>query len=117
MTQVWDEDRALFGEDQRSQFPLLTKILDANDKLSVQVHPDDAYALAHEGEYGKTECWYIISAKEGAEIIYGVHADNQIELAQKIDARDFDTLFKHVPVKAGDFSMCRLELYMPLGPG
>jgi len=109
LTQVWDEDRALFGEDQRSQFPLLTKILDANDKLSVQVHPDDAYALAHEGEYGKTECWYIISAKEGAEIIYGVHADNQIELAQKIDARDFDTLFKHVPVKAGDF------FYVPAG--
>ena len=49
-------------------FLLLTKILDANDWLSVQVHPDDAYGLEHEGELGKTECWYIIDAEEGAEI-------------------------------------------------
>ncbi len=58
-------------------FHFLTKILDANDWLSVQVHPDDAYGLEHEGELGKTECWYIIAAEPGAEIIYGHNAKSK----------------------------------------
>jgi mannose-6-phosphate isomerase len=53
-------------------FPLLIKLIDANAKLSVQVHPNDDYALAHEGEFGKTEMWYILYANEGAQIIYGI---------------------------------------------
>jgi len=77
LKQVWDEDKALFGNDSRKDFPLLTKILDAHDCLSVQVHPDDEYALKHEGEYGKTECWYILDAQPGAEIIYGVNATSK----------------------------------------
>ena len=48
--------------------------------LSVQVHPDDEYALKHEGEYGKTECWYILDAQPGAEIIYGVNATRKMNL-------------------------------------
>lgn len=52
-------------------FPLLIKLIDAHDDLSVQVHPDDSYAFEHEGEYGKMEIWYIIDAEDGAEIIYG----------------------------------------------
>lgn len=53
-------------------FPLLLKVLDANDKLSVQVHPNDDYAREHEnGGKGKTEAWYILDAEEGAELIYG----------------------------------------------
>ncbi|MEJ7485593.1 type I phosphomannose isomerase catalytic subunit, partial [Staphylococcus hominis] len=67
LDEVWSIDRSLFGNDKRDKFPLLTKILDANDKLSVQVHPDDDYAQKYEGEYGKTECWYILDAKEDAE--------------------------------------------------
>lgn len=80
LKQVWDEDKALFGNDSRKDFPLLTKILDAHDRLSVQVHPDDEYALKHEGEYGKTECWYILDAQPGAEIIYGVNATSKMNL-------------------------------------
>ena len=80
LKQVWDEDKALFGNDSRKDFPLLTKILDAHDCLSVQVHPDDEYALKHEGEYGKTECWYILDAQPGAEIIYGVNATSKMNL-------------------------------------
>ena len=63
---LYAEHRELFGNRQEPVFPLLTKILDANDWLSVQVHPDDAYGLEHEGELGKTECWYIIAAEPGA---------------------------------------------------
>ena len=94
--------------------PLLTKVLDANDKLSVQVHPDDDYALKHEGELGKTECWYILDAAPGAEIIYGVHAHNKQTLIDMIDNHEFDSLFKRIPVKPGDFIMFLLALSMPL---
>ncbi|PWG68595.1 mannose-6-phosphate isomerase, class I, partial [Enterobacter mori] len=64
LEEVWNEDKSLFGETSEAKFPLLTKFLDANDKLSVQVHPNDTYAQINEGEYGKTECWYILDAKE-----------------------------------------------------
>ncbi|PHK49930.1 mannose-6-phosphate isomerase, class I [Staphylococcus edaphicus] len=106
---VWAQDKALFGVDSDKNFPLLTKILDANDKLSVQVHPNDNYALQHEGEFGKTECWYILDAKEDAEIIYGVKAQDQKELNHMIDHKQFDSLFNKVKVKAGDF------FYVPAG--
>lgn len=109
LEKVWEQDKALFGVENDEKFPLLTKILDANDKLSVQVHPNDAYAQQHEGEYGKTECWYILDAKENAEIIYGVNAQNQDELNQMIDNQQFETLFNKVKVKAGDF------FYVPAG--
>lgn len=58
---LWNEHPDLFGHPKEDAFPLLTKILDANMDLSVQVHPDDAYAHRHEnGELGKTECWYVL---------------------------------------------------------
>lgn len=113
--QGWDlatlyaKERSLFGNRSEPVFPLLTKILDANDWLSVQVHPDDAYALKHEGELGKTECWYVIAADEGAEIIYGHEAQTKEELAQKIKDKEWEQLLTHVPVKAGDF------FYVPSG--
>ncbi|MGT2772318.1 mannose-6-phosphate isomerase, class I [Streptococcus marimammalium] len=99
----------LFGQPKTSVFPLLTKIIDANDWLSVQVHPDNEYAMTHEKEFGKTECWYIISADEGAEIIYGHTAKNKEELAQMIVNKKWDDLLTKIPVKAGDF------FYVPSG--
>ena len=87
----------------------MTKILDANDWLSVQVHPDDAYGLEHEGELGKIECWYIIPAEPGAEIIYGHNAKSKEELRQQIESKDWENLLTKVPVKAGDF------FYVPSG--
>ena len=99
----------MFGNRQEPVFPLLTKILDANDWLSVQVHPDDAYGLEHEGELGKIECWYIIPAEPGAEIIYGHNAKSKEELRQQIESKDWENLLTKVPVKAGDF------FYVPSG--
>ncbi|MFL0470274.1 mannose-6-phosphate isomerase, class I, partial [Staphylococcus cohnii] len=66
-------------------------------------------AQKYEGEYGKTECWYILDAQEDAEIIYGVNAKNQTELNDMIDQQQFDELFHKVKVKAGDF------FYVPAG--
>ena len=94
---------------QNLYFHSWPKILDANDWLSVQVHPDDAYGLEHEGELGKTECWYIIAADEGSEIIYGHNAKSKEELRQQIEDKNWDALLTKVPVKAGDF------FYVPSG--
>lgn len=68
---------ALVGTRSRTmlrlgRFPLLVKLLDANHDLSVQVHPSDDYALRHEGDLGKTEAWYILHARPGAKLIYGL---------------------------------------------
>ncbi|MBO7405132.1 MAG: class I mannose-6-phosphate isomerase [Clostridia bacterium] len=54
------------------RFPLLIKFIDAADRLSIQVHPDNEYGLSHEGELGKTEMWYIMAAEEGAQLVYGL---------------------------------------------
>lgn len=106
---LWKEHKELFDHPTEPVFPLLIKILDAEDDLSVQVHPDDAYGMAHEGELGKTECWYIIDAEPGAEIIYGHHAKTREELAEMIQDSRWDDLLKKVPVKKGDF------FYVPSG--
>ncbi|MQW22273.1 MULTISPECIES: mannose-6-phosphate isomerase, class I [unclassified Lactococcus] len=103
LDKLYAEHRELFGDSEETVFPLLTKILDANDWLSVQVHPDNAYGAEHEGELGKTECWYIISAEPGAEIVYGHTAKSRQELAQMIADGNWDNLLTKVPVKAGQF--------------
>lgn len=100
---LWKNHPELFGNPTEEVFPLLTKILDAADDLSVQVHPDDLYGKEHEGELGKTECWYIISAEPGAEIIYGHHAKSKQELKEMIDKGDWEHLLRRISVKAGDF--------------
>lgn len=105
LAELYKDKPELFGNPKTSVFPLLTKILDANDWLSVQVHPDDAYGLEHEGELGKTECWYIIDAEEGAEIIYGHKAKTKEELASLIEAGDWDGLLSKTPVKKVTFSL------------
>ncbi|WP_323704160.1 mannose-6-phosphate isomerase, class I [Mammaliicoccus sp. Dog046] len=110
LDQVWSLHPEIFGNPSEKKFPLLTKILDANDKLSVQVHPNDAYAYEVEnGEYGKTECWYVIDAIEDAEIIYGTYANTKEQLKSYIENEDWNHLFKSVKVEKGDF------FYVPAG--
>jgi mannose-6-phosphate isomerase len=102
--QLWEEKRFLFGDYQSDKFPLLTKIIDANDDLSVQVHPDDIYANEYEnGELGKTECWYVIDCEEGAEIVLGHTAGSTSELIERVSQNQWNKLLKTVKVKPGDF--------------
>lgn len=69
LSKVWEEHPEVFGNLAYDRFPLLTKIIDAKADLSIQVHPDDAYAKEHEnGSFGKTECWYIMDAPENATL-------------------------------------------------
>ncbi len=107
----------MFGNPTEPVFPLLIKILDAEDELSVQVHPDDAYGMKHEGELGKTECWYIIDAEPGAEIIYGHHAKTREELAEMIQEGRWDDLLKKSQLKKATFSMSLVERSMQLVKG
>jgi mannose-6-phosphate isomerase len=84
-------------------FPLLIKFIDANDNLSVQVHPDDDYAMKAESELGKTEMWYVIDAKEGAKIIYGVKKDtNKDSFRSAIEDGTLEKHLNYINVRKGD---------------
>lgn len=130
--ECWDENRVLNGPlarktiaDLRAQlgatllgdldpqqlFPILTKIIDARDALSVQVHPDDAYAQRVEHQHnGKTECWYILSANEGAELVYGWKQDTtREEYERRVADGTLGDILRRVPVKAGE------TYYLPAG--
>lgn len=110
LSQLRERKRELFGNLHGEKFPLLIKILDANDDLSVQVHPNDSYATQHEnGELGKTECWYIIDCEEDAELIFGHQAQSKEELIKMIDEEDWSSFFRRVKIKKGDF------FYVPSG--
>ncbi len=86
-----------------ADFPILIKLIDAADKLSVQVHPDDAYAKADNGENGKTECWYILDAEPGAELLYGFERDvTREEFLQAVEDNRLTEITRRVPVKPGD---------------
>ncbi len=98
---------AIFGR----RFPLLAKFLDANDKLSVQVHPDDTYARLHEhGKLGKTEFWYVLDAAPGASIIHGFKSStSRREVQQAIQNVTLENLLHEVSVTAGDI------IFVPAG--
>lgn len=88
----------------RDKFPLLVKLLDANKRLSVQVHPDDAYAAKHEnGELGKTEMWYVLHAEPEARLIYGQQKGVSPEsFREALEAGQLETCLHQLRVTAGD---------------
>jgi len=93
-----------FANINLKKFPLLVKVLDANDNLSIQVHPNDEYAMRNEnGESGKAECWYVIESEPGAEIIFGHNAKNRSEFIQLSKENKWDELLARVSARAGDF--------------
>ena len=84
-------------------FPMLIKLIDACDNLSVQVHPDDAYALENEGEYGKTEMWYVADCTEDAFLYYGFNKDiTEEEFSMRIKNNTVTEILNRVKVKKGD---------------
>ena len=118
LDEVWAADPALFGHPEEPGLPLLVKLLDARDWLSVQVHPDDAEAAAIEGEpRGKTECWYVVDADPGSELVLGHRAADRDELAARIDAGAWDALLRRRPVAPGDFVHVPSGTVHAVGPG
>lgn len=91
---------ALTGTDKKP-FPLLLKLLDAKETLSVQVHPDDVYAGEHDGKLGKTEAWIILSAEPGSRIAYGL-VPTEKPLAEVVEEGKFEDALNWVVPKPGD---------------
>lgn len=91
-------------------YPLLVKVIQADEALSVQVHPDDEMAMKFEACRGKTECWYVLDAKPGARLIYGMKKEySSGELRQAILDNTLENYMKSVEARKGDF------LYIPAG--
>lgn len=109
LSRVFDEHRELFGNIKDKEFPLLVKIIDACDDLSVQVHPNDEYAGIHENSLGKTECWYVLGTEENTKMVMGHHAKTKEELVKAIENDDYDHLLNSFKIKEGDF------FYIPSG--
>ncbi len=89
------------GEEAEG-FPLLIKLIDACDRLSIQVHPDDAYAREKEGEYGKTEMWYIVDAEPGAQLVYGLKDYDKESFRAAVAEGTLEKYMNYVDVKKGD---------------
>lgn len=102
--QLFRTRRELFGNIPGDVFPLLVKIIDARQDLSIQVHPDDAYAKVHEnGSLGKTECWYVLDSKPGTTVIIGHNAGTREEMRQMVAEGKWDQLLRQIPLRKGDF--------------
>lgn len=101
-----------FLEACGGDYPLLIKIIQANESLSIQVHPDDDFAVKLEGKgnRGKTECWYILDAEKDAKLVYGIKKGYSKEvLANAIREKTLEQYLEMVDVKKGDF------IYIPSG--
>ena len=109
---------ALLGAGSGGEFPLLVKLLFPEDKLSVQVHPDDAHAQAMGQPRGKTECWYVLEAKPGATIALGLREGATADAVRAaIAAGTLEELLQWVPVQAGDMVFVDAGTVHAIGPG
>ncbi len=112
LSEYIEKNEGCTGEraDRFGYFPILIKFIDAYDNLSIQVHPDDEYALRVEGEFGKTEMWYIAECEEGASLYYGVNREiTKEEFRERIYNNTVLEVLNCVSVKKGDV------LFIPAG--
>ena len=94
----------------KAELPILIKLIDAKEKLSVQVHPDDDYARTNEADSGKTEMWYILRTRKNAEIVYGFRRDmTASQVREAIRQGTIESHLNHVPVQPNDL------FYIPAG--
>ena len=115
---VRENPQALGTKQKGDRFPLLIKLIDAEADLSIQVHPDDEYALSHTDDMGKTEMWYIVDAKPGAKLIYGLKRKyTRDELKTAIAAGTLESLMNYVEVKSGETYFIPSGLVHAIGAG
>ena len=111
---------ALWGDKmtgkREKEFPLMLKLLDAQQCLSVQVHPDDFYAMSHEGKAGKSEAWYILDAEPGARLVYGLEAHGE-ELRSIVESGQLEKYLHWVEAHPGDVFYIPSGTIHALGPG
>lgn len=106
------------GSENAVRFPLLMKVLFPQDKLSVQVHPDDTMAREHGEPHGKTECWYALDAKPGAQVALGLlPGTTQADVQAAIASNTLESLLHWVPVQKGDMIFVDAGTVHAIGPG
>jgi mannose-6-phosphate isomerase len=118
-------NRELVGEaaPDPHQFPLLTKFLFPKEKLSVQVHPDDATARRHGFPHGKSECWYVMAAEIGTKVALGLnesaldHAQLAVKIESAVQSNTLEDLLKWVEVHAGEMVNVPAGTVHSIGPG
>lgn len=96
------ENNRDFFNNYQGEYPILTKIIDANNDLSVQVHPNDEYAKLKHNKLGKTECWYILDAKPNASIIYGLKIKDPSRIKEAIEKNDWVNILNEINVEKDD---------------
>ncbi len=102
----------------KAELPILIKLIDAKSDLSVQVHPDDDYALEHEGQLGKTEMWYVLDAKPNANLIYGFNRDvESSEVQDAVNKGTVEKILNHVPIHKDDLFYIEAGTVHAIGAG
>ncbi len=114
----WVGTHPLHTTDGRPELPILIKLIDAQQDLSVQVHPDDAYALKHENSLGKTEFWYVLAARPGARLVYGFDQNvSERQVRRAVKNGKLDMLLNHVAVQKDDQFYIEAGTVHALGAG
>ena len=109
---------ALVTTKGKPELPILIKLIDAKENLSVQVHPDDEYAARVEGQWGKTEMWYVLAAKPGAELVYGFNRDmNKDDVKTAVENGTIGCFLNHVPVHKNDLFFIESGTVHAIGAG
>lgn len=114
------EGKSVLGTncEKFENFPILIKLIDAKDNLSVQVHPNNEYAQRVEGEYGKTEMWYVVDCDKGASLLYGFkHNITKEEFRERIENNTLLEVTNSVPVKKGDVFFIEAGTLHAIGKG
>ena len=102
----------------KPELPILIKLIDAKSDLSVQVHPDDEYARKYEGQWGKTEMWYVLGARPGSELVYGFNRDvSADQVREAVETGTIGVLLNHVPVHKNDLFMVSPGTVHAIGAG
>lgn len=116
---ISDDSSALGEKAARFEFfPILIKFIDAHSDLSVQVHPSDEYALKNEGQYGKTEMWYVVEAEDDAKLVYGLNRQiDREEFARLAQGPELMDVLNFVPVKKGDVFFIPSGVIHAIGKG
>ncbi len=117
LNDLYLEKPELFGRVTRDRFPLLIKIIDAQGDLSVQVHPNDKYALKHHNDLGKNECWYILDAQPGTYIYAGINAESKEEVQTAIEEKRLERILNKVHIHKGEFYFIEAGQVHAIGEG
>lgn len=116
LTLIQENEKAMLGTHTLEKM-LRLAYLDAKEDLSIQVHPYNSYAMAHDNDLGKTESWYVLEAEEGATLVAGTLCDDKDVLRKAIEEENLEQYLRKVPMQAGDFIFVPAGMLHALGGG